>query len=347
MNVDDNIYPRHIVTVLAHIAIAVTIQNYINNISYIFWLLVYTVIAVFIIESKFKNKMYDYIKIYILNYAIFLAAILPSTAYNLILNLLFKCKFELVILLPPVIEDYYPNFLIWIIIPNLLYLIIVFNDLVKKIPLISEYMYNNISFISNGIFTSLLFTIAIVMGNEITSTQGLPISDLPMTAYFAIGIFIILLTPLFISLSNIHIYNGLFNNKLKFSLMVIQGLNIVISIIILWQPRYITNNLRKIAYLTDFQKINSYFSAIEIKNNMNSILNNNKSTAKVRLHENGHISLMCIKKQDNTLSKIYVFKYDDLEKEFALTPPPDSADTSTKNEQPKVFQDIIDNCKVE
>lgn len=200
----------------------------------------------------------------------------------------------------------------------------------------NKFLFITISFVITAIATY-------IGNNAISLELGLPSHDLPITTNLANIILTITMTTLVVSFvlfiylllvfkdDEYEEYKKFHSSEISFSLISLFIFIIVTIIFIL--PNYFESKgtlLKHIAYETDFQSINKYFIHNDIKNEkMKNILI--ETTTRVRLHENGHISLICIKEK-NTLSEIHVFKYDDLEK-------------NTSDEISKIINDCEQNKK--
>lgn len=187
------------------------------------------------------------------------------------------------------------------------------------------------------IISFLLFLFSAIIGNQaVSDVFNLPAGDLPITASFTIIVVLIILT-LFVNIGScIFVCLSLIVNRNYLYMF----LWVVLLVVIILNCRFIvdyktlvdkdsnkensksftTENverlLKNMAYEADFQYLGSYFSVVKISDEkMKTLLTDkDKTTARVKLHENGHISLMCM--PNNVLSeKIHVFKYDDLEKQ--------------------------------
>lgn len=259
--------------------------------------------------------------------------------------ILYNFCFYTYIYYPYLYKNYPMSFILFWIIPNLVLNILIF------LEFISNYKDNH-----QGLFLVNLISIAIsmILSHQIVYAElGLPTSDLPITVSFATGVGFVVFTPILFILFNTLLLSRIFSQydkkldcfeKEYIFLIFVCSLLGTLMLYNKINSGYIQYFLRNVAYETDFQFIPKYFETVEFKKEgkaIQDILTSKNSTARVRLHENGHISLMCIKKfrENSQLSKIYVFKYDDLA-EF----------TYTNNQmvcKDTVLEQIMRDCQVE
>lgn len=234
------------------------------------------------------------------------------------------CCFCVYVKFPYLYKNYPISFILFWIIPNLILNILIFLEFKKNS---NEYNYQGLFLIN-----FILIAISMILNHQTVYTElKLPTSDLPVTVSFATGVVFVVFTPMVLIFFNILSLGKIFNHdnrlhKHEFIYIILIFSISFLGLLVLNQKvnsGYIQYFLRNVAYEADFQFIPNYFKVVEFKKEgkaIQDILTNEKSTSRVRLHENGHISLMCIKKfrENSQLSKIYVFKYDDLA-EFTYT----------------------------
>lgn len=241
-------------------------------------------------------------------------------------------------------HKYEMNFFLWLIPQNIILLAIVLKGIYIKLFKESKLEENNhLNRLLLILMSFISLSLSIFYSNQqISLIFGLPTSDLPVTTAFSVGVNIVRFLLLFIFiiyviLFFIHLHEYITNKKSKILLMIFLLLSVLESNFIIAKmllndgknENYTFLFMKRVAYEYDFQHMPKYFEKMEIKNSYIKELLYGVKTVKVRLHENGHISLMCTKGESKILSNnIHIFKYDDLEKESY-----------------QVFTEIIRDCK--